>query len=300
MKNLLNRLTRFMIIMLLLVDRTPFFNVYAAVVTVPDFRLLIDTNGDYNAGQGYGGYEYDIQDLTNVTGMYWDYSFQVGDSGQLIEDFVYNNYGVSPQDLTAYGYEFITFTVLNITIKKGVVEFASIGASFKQLPIPTANPDNFTINEDNSISFTEAQLMANDTVTGDLTLDVTSFTNPANGTLVHDGASTFTYTPNANYSGTVTFSYTLNGMTAVPSATTTVSITVNPVNDAPIAVANSYSTAEDTVLVVSAPGVIGNDTDVENNPLTAILVSGTSNGTLALNPNGSFTYTPTANFNGSQ
>ena len=77
------------------------------------------------------------------------------------------------------------------------------------------------------------------------------------------------------------------------------SLTVNPVNDAPVAVADSYSTNEDTALTVTAPGVLGNDTDVDGDALTAILVAGPSHGSLALNGNGSFTYTPGANYNGS-
>ena len=77
------------------------------------------------------------------------------------------------------------------------------------------------------------------------------------------------------------------------------SLTVNPVNDAPVAVADSYSTNEDTPLTVTAPGVLGNDTDVDGDALTAILVAGPSHGSLALNGNGSFTYTPGANYNGS-
>ena len=76
-------------------------------------------------------------------------------------------------------------------------------------------------------------------------------------------------------------------------------ITVNPVNDAPVAVDDTYATDEDTGLNVAAPGVLGNDTDVDVDFLTAALVSGTSNGSLTLNADGSFTYTPNANFNGS-
>ena len=84
------------------------------------------------------------------------------------------------------------------------------------------------------------------------------------------------------------------------SATATVSITVTPVNDAPVAANDSYTTAEDTTLtVIAASGVLINDTDVEGDALTAILVSNPSHGSLTLNANGSFTYTPAANYNGS-
>jgi len=74
---------------------------------------------------------------------------------------------------------------------------------------------------------------------------------------------------------------------------------VSAANQAPVAVGDDYSTDEDTPLNVSAPGVLGNDTDADGNPLTAVLVSGPSNGTLTLNANGSFTYAPNANFCGS-
>lgn len=70
------------------------------------------------------------------------------------------------------------------------------------------------------------------------------------------------------------------------------------VNHAPVAVADSYSTAEDTALVIAAAGVLSNDSDGDGDPLTSLLVSGPSNGTLTLNANGSFTYTPNANYNG--
>ena len=49
---------------------------------------------------------------------------------------------------------------------------------------------------------------------------------------------------------------------------------------------------------MAAAGVLGNDADPDGDPLTAVLVSGPSHGTLTLNANGSFTYTPNANFNG--
>jgi VCBS repeat-containing protein len=70
-------------------------------------------------------------------------------------------------------------------------------------------------------------------------------------------------------------------------------------NTPPVANNDSYSTNEDVALTVAGPGILGNDTDAESNPLTAILVSGASHGSVALNANGSFTYTPNANYNGS-
>src|SRR5439155_6633288 len=102
----------------------------------------------------------------------------------------------------------------------------------------------------------------------------------------------------ANYNGSDSFTYQANDGVA-SSNVATVAITVNGVNDAPVAVNDSYSTNEDTTLTVAAgSGVLGNDTDVDGDALTAILVSGPSHGTLTLNPNGGFTYTPATNYNG--
>src|SRR2546425_8902178 len=77
-----------------------------------------------------------------------------------------------------------------------------------------------------------------------------------------------------------------------------VSITITGVNDAPVAVNDSYSTAEDTTLNVVAPGVLSNDSDVDGDSLSAVLVSGPANGSLTLNSNGSFSYVPAGNFIG--
>jgi VCBS repeat-containing protein len=69
-------------------------------------------------------------------------------------------------------------------------------------------------------------------------------------------------------------------------------------NVAPVATVDTYSTNEDQALIIGAAGVLLNDTDADNDPLTAILVSGVQHGTLALNANGSFSYTSDVNYNG--
>ncbi|HKA59929.1 MAG TPA: Ig-like domain-containing protein, partial [Gemmatimonadales bacterium] len=78
----------------------------------------------------------------------------------------------------------------------------------------------------------------------------------------------------------------------------TVSLTINAVNDAPVATNDSFSLNEDAILTVGAPGVLGNDADVDDPTLSALLVTGPAHGTLIFNSDGSFTYTPAVNFNG--
>jgi hypothetical protein len=66
----------------------------------------------------------------------------------------------------------------------------------------------------------------------------------------------------------------------------------------PAAAADHYFVDENTTLNVAAPGVLGNDSDADNDPLTAVLVDDVSHGSLALNPDGSFDYTPALDYNG--
>ena len=73
---------------------------------------------------------------------------------------------------------------------------------------------------------------------------------------------------------------------------------VTPPAAAPVAVADSYSTPQNTALVQAAPGVLANDTDANGDPLTAVLDTNVAHGTLALSANGGFTYTPTTGYSG--
>ena len=136
-----------------------------------------------------------------------------------------------------------------------------------------------------------------------LTISATPVTDVANGTLVLNTNGTFTYTPDANFNGTDSFVYTLedgNGGTD----TATVTLTVNSVNDEPVANDDAFAGDEDNditgdVLNLRGGGG-GEDTDDDNDTLTisATPVTDVANGTLVLNTNGTFTYTPDANFNG--
>jgi uncharacterized repeat protein (TIGR01451 family) len=164
---------------------------------------------------------------------------------------------------------------------------------------PVAVNDNYTTNEDTALGVAALGILGNDTdVDGDaLTASVVS--TPANGTVTLntlDGS--FTYTPDANFNGTDSFTYQANDGTA-DSNVATVTLTVTPVNDAPVALDESYTIIEDTTFVVAAPGILGNDTDVDGDALIAFLVSTPAHFSFfSFVADGSFIYTPDANFNG--
>jgi VCBS repeat-containing protein len=162
---------------------------------------------------------------------------------------------------------------------------------------PTASDDSYAITEDTTLVLFGPAVLANDTDTDAQPLTALLVTGPSHGTLTLNPNGGFTYSPAANYSGPDSFTYRASNGTS-QSNVATVSLTVNGVNDAPVAVGNSYSTNEDAQLVVSVPGVLGNDSDADGNPLTALLVTGPAHGTLVLDTDGEFTYTPAPNYNG--
>ena len=140
-------------------------------------------------------------------------------------------------------------------------------------------------------------MLKNDTDPESNTLTAAVVTQPAHGTLTLNANGSFVYTPQTGFSGTDTFTYKANDGNS-SSAAATVSINVGA-NGSPTAVADSYSTAEDTPLVVTAANsVLKNDTDPENNSLTAIVGTSPTKGTLTLAADGTFTYTPSANASG--
>ncbi len=108
----------------------------------------------------------------------------------------------------------------------------------------------------------------------------------------------FTYQPGPEYSGSDQFQYRI-AVGDWRSAPTPVSIVVRPVNDRPVATPDSYSTDEDTTLTVPVDrGLLTNDSDIEGDPLIALIGSPPTNGTLKMLADGSFTYTPKLNFFG--
>ena len=161
---------------------------------------------------------------------------------------------------------------------------------------PVAAGDAYATDEDTALLVVAPGVLGNDTdVDGDA-LNAALESGPAHGSLTLNVDGSFLYTPTPNYHGPDSFAYTASDGSLSHSAT--VDLTVNPVNDAPAAADDAYATDEDIALIVAAPGVLGNDEDVDGEALSAVLDTGPSHGTLTLNSDGSFTYTPTPNYYG--
>jgi VCBS repeat-containing protein len=163
---------------------------------------------------------------------------------------------------------------------------------------PVAAADTYTTVEDTALPVNAPGVLGNDSDPDDDQLTAVLASGPSHGTIDLNANGSFAYTPAHNFTGSDSFTYRASDGT-LTSSLTTVTITVNAVNDAPTATDDAYSTAEDTALTVAAPGVLGNDSDADGNPLSAVLVSGPSHGTVTLNADGSFSYTPAADYDAS-
>ena len=161
--------------------------------------------------------------------------------------------------------------------------------------VPVAVADTVAAVEDTPLV---GSVAGNDTLSGDggNVFALVAGSGPAHGGIVFNADGTFTYTPSANYNGPDTFSYSLTDADGSTS-TATVTINVASVNDVPVAVADTVAAVEDTPLVGS---VAGNDTlsGDGGNVFALVAGSGPAHGGIVFNADGTFTYTPSANYNG--
>jgi VCBS repeat-containing protein len=162
---------------------------------------------------------------------------------------------------------------------------------------PAAVDDSYNTDEDATLDVAAPGILGNDTDPDGDPLSAVLKTDVSNGSLTLNPDGSFSYRPDPDFSGTDSFAYDASDGGLVDTAT--VSITVDPVNDPPVAVDDSYNGSEDTALNVATPGVLVNDTDVDGDTLTAGLDTDVSNGSLTLNADGSFSYTPDPGFTGS-
>ncbi len=161
---------------------------------------------------------------------------------------------------------------------------------------PVASDDTYSVDEDDVLIIAAPGVLANDSdVDGD-SLTPSLVSGPSNGTLTLNSDGSFTYTPNANFNGTDTFTYKVSDGT-LDSNVATVTITVNAVNDAPVANDDDVSIDDQTD---TNGNVFDNDLDVDEDTLQVLNPGSYTSavGTLVLNADGSYTFTPQANASG--
>lgn len=167
--------------------------------------------------------------------------------------------------------------------------------------LPVSVADSYSTNEDTTLNVATPGVLTNDSDPDNVNITAVLVSDVSHGTLTLNSNGSFSYAPVANYNGIDSFTYKVNDGTA-DSAAATVSITITPVNDSPVAVANSYTTNEDTVQNIDNSSLLANDTDIDGDTLTIQSVSNPIHGTVELDnfdPNGKkVIFTPTANFNG--
>ncbi|MCC6075585.1 Ig-like domain-containing protein, partial [Pseudomonas sp. GCM10022188] len=183
-----------------------------------------------------------------------------------------------------------------VTVSDGQGGSKTVTVAITVTPVndaPVALDDNLATSEDTSVTYTAAQLLGNDSdVDGD-SLVIASVTSGAGGSAVLNADGTVTFTPNANFNGIADFTYTVSDGT-LTSNTATVRVSVTPTNDAPVAVDAAATTPED----IPVSGQL-TATDLDGDALTFAKAGDPANGSVTVNTDGSWTYTPNANFHGS-
>jgi len=160
---------------------------------------------------------------------------------------------------------------------------------------PTAFADSYSLDEDSTLTAdgvvpNPAGVLDNDSVDATAAVLVSG---PAHGSLGAglgtDGS--FTYQPNPNFFGDDQFSYLANNGAGGPDSNVAiVSLSVNGVSDAPVAVVDSYDVVADQTLSIPAPGVLGNDFDADGDTLTMGSNTAPTAGILSMNADGSFDF----------
>lgn len=211
-----------------------------------------------------------------------------------------------------FGQDSFTYTVAN----GGPPETATVYVTVKPVnDPPVAVDDHYSTLEDVPIAITPLSLLSNDTdidtphnlltVTKINGIDIAIGTvvELTNGSVLMQADGSFLYTPHLDNTLGDSFNYTVSDGALTDIGLVTIGVT--PANDPPIANPDCYHTDEDTTLNVSNPGILVNDSDPESDTLTVTKINNTpiglhtviqlTNGSLTMEPDGSFVYTPKEN-----
>jgi len=161
-----------------------------------------------------------------------------------------------------------------------------------RLGVPQTADDNVTLAEDTP---TVIDALANDINALQPGFVPVIVNAPSHGQVAINADGSFSFTPESDWYGEDSFSYKLND-SHVDSNLATVTLTVTPVNDAPVATDTALTLAEDATGMIDLLSPVN---DVEGDRLVSAIVNGPAHGSLSQNTDGSWIYTPVANYNGS-
>ena len=188
----------------------------------------------------------------------------------------------------------VSFTYRAVDVYGGVSNEATVtmtlGTVVPDPVAPTLQNDQAVVNEDSSV---QINVYANDSDDQPLPGQVDVVDGADHGTLQNLGNGSFTYTPAANYNGVDSFVYSVTDADGF-SSQAIVNITVNPVIEPPVAIADNFSVSEDSAL----SGSVTTNDSVEG-VATYSLQTQAQHGTVSVSTDGTFTYTPATNYNGS-
>jgi VCBS repeat-containing protein len=198
------------------------------------------------------------------------------------------------------GFTYVATDDSGATSESTLVMISVNGVGFNDPPV--ANDDYLQTAVDTPLSIGFEDLLGNDFDADEDTLQVSAdIGKTPHGVLCFVEGVGYEYHPDAGFTGEDFFFYSAKDDLSMSSPAKVVILVKNvqPSNSPPVAQDDGYSTDEDTALAVAANlGLLANDSDADNDHLVAHLVSGPVHGELQILENGSFTYTPTANFNG--
>ncbi len=183
------------------------------------------------------------------------------------------------------------------TVSNSLGETASGRIVVRVVPVndaPVLEDDSFTIDEDGLLKVDQVELLGNDSDADDEDLVITELGDAANGRTFLGTVGRVHYEPDADFNGTDSFTYTVVDESGATS-TATVNVTVNSVNDRPETTNDELVVDEDSSGSIA---VLANDSDPEGNGLSLTGFSQGDNGSVSDNGDGTLTYTPEANFNG--
>lgn len=172
----------------------------------------------------------------------------------------------------------------------GMLAYLEVSASSG---LPVSSGDAYSVNEDAALSIAAPGVLANDSSPLSAPLTVTLDETVKSGSLTLNSNGSFIYTPSTNFNGADFFTYRASDGTRTGNIAT-VTLTVNPVNDRPVATADSVQTNAGAAVNIN---VLANDTDVDNDALSISSYTNGTKGSVAPG-SGTLVYTPNAGATG--